>query len=413
MRKIFSALDIGSSYIKLVVGEFLNGKLNILCATKCPSYGFKNNQITDENKLIKCINKALNEASTKLNFKITKVIVNIPTDYNEFTVTESTIPVSGEDEIVKSTDILKVLQSTSYNQIKPNDELLATVPVIFKVGDTETNHPYGKKGKNISLKSVLITTDKKRVYDLVKLLEKCELEIIDIMPTGLVDYYNFKDKELDSKNTVVINIGSTTTNISVFTKGIYINNICLDTGGNDIDKEIAQTYNVRRKEAIYIKENLALANMSNAEVKENLIVPNIEGQNIKINQYELSSLTSKKLEELLKNIKKQINYLTKKEISYIIITGGLAEFKDIASLVNKIFANNSKLGMINEIGARDNSFSVSIGMLKFFNSKLELRGKKYSMVSESEIELMINNNSKITETGNAIIGKVFNYFFDN
>ena len=38
MRKIFSALDIGSNTIKLVVGEFTLNKLNILCAVKVPSY---------------------------------------------------------------------------------------------------------------------------------------------------------------------------------------------------------------------------------------------------------------------------------------------------------------------------------------------------------------------------------------
>ena len=40
MRKIYTALDIGSNYIKLIVGEFINNKLNILCAKKCISRGF-------------------------------------------------------------------------------------------------------------------------------------------------------------------------------------------------------------------------------------------------------------------------------------------------------------------------------------------------------------------------------------
>ena len=51
MRKIFSALDIGSNTIKLVVGEFTLNKLNILCAVKVPSYGFKANYITNKNAL--------------------------------------------------------------------------------------------------------------------------------------------------------------------------------------------------------------------------------------------------------------------------------------------------------------------------------------------------------------------------
>jgi len=413
MRKIYSALDIGSGYIKLVVGEFLNGKLNILCAVKKQAKGFIHNQITNQESLIRTINSVLNEASSKLNFKITKVIVNIPTDYNEFIVTDSNIPVDNEDGIVTSNDILKVLQSASFNQVKPNDELLATIPVIFKVDTNETDKPLGKKGSTISLKSVLVTTDKKRVYDLVRVLEQCELEIIDITTTGLVDYYNFKSKEIDGKNSIIINLGASTTNISVFSKGIYINNCSLDIGGNIIDKEIAVNYNLRKKEAIYLKENLALASINNADVKETLTVPNMDGKDIKINQKELSALVNKKLEEMLKIVKKNINLLTKKEISYIIITGGLAEFKEIAVLLNKIFGKNTKIGNINEIGARDNSYSVAIGMLKYFNSKLSLRGKEYSCVTENDLEQMTNNNGKLTGSGDSLIGKVVNYLFDN
>ena len=49
------------------------------------------------------------------------------------------------------------------------------------------------------------------------------IEIIDITTTGLVDYYNFKDEELDNTNSIIVNIGGYTTNISVFSKGIFIN----------------------------------------------------------------------------------------------------------------------------------------------------------------------------------------------
>ena len=413
MRRIFSALDIGSGFIKIVVGEFFNGKLNILCAVKRKSKGFKNNQITNSDNLKKSILSALNEVAIKLNFKVTKVIVNIPTDYNEFIVTDSTVDVHSDNLTVTSNDILKVLQASSQNQVRANDELLATLPVIFKVGDNETLEPLGKKGSTLSLKSVLVTTDKKRVYDLVKVLEECELQIVDITTTGLVDYYNFKSRELDSKNTIVVNIGQTTTNISVFTKGIYTNNVSLDIGGDTLDKEIAVTYNIKKKEAVYLKENLALANSENALVREIITVKDVSNKDIKINQHELSILVNKKLMEMLKNIKKNINYLTKKEISYIIITGGLAELKEFVVPVNSVFGEKARIGKINEIGVRDSSYSVAIGMLKFFNSKLLLRGKNYTMVSDEDIESMCENSNKSSINGDSLIGKVVSYFFDN
>ena len=52
MRKIFTALDIGSNTIKVVVGEFIGTKLNILSAVKVTSRGYVNNYILDKEALI-------------------------------------------------------------------------------------------------------------------------------------------------------------------------------------------------------------------------------------------------------------------------------------------------------------------------------------------------------------------------
>ena len=208
-------------------------------------------------------------------------------------------------------------------------------------------------------------------------------------------------------------MGYSTTNISIFSKGVYINNCLLDIGGLDIDREIIKTYNVNKKNAILLKENLVNASLSNVKVREVMELEDLDNQLIKVNQQEISVLVNKKLEEMLNLIKKKINLLTKKEISYIIITGGLSEFNDITKLYQKVFGNKSKIGHINEIGARDNSYSTSLGMIKYFNSKLELRGKLYSCVSDNDIELMINSNGKLNGNDDSIIGRVFSYFFDN
>ena len=73
------------------------------------------------------------DSKSNTRFKITKLIVNIPTDYNDFKMSESMISVQDEEGIVSSSDILKVLQSSSNGQIKENEELLACLPVMFQV----------------------------------------------------------------------------------------------------------------------------------------------------------------------------------------------------------------------------------------------------------------------------------------
>lgn len=410
MRKIFTALDIGSNTIKVVVGEFIGTKLNILSAVKVTSKGYVNNYILDKEALISRIKEAISKTEEELNIKIRKVILNVPTYNLDFKLTDGRVEL--EENVVKSNDIVRLLQDVSKNKIDHKNELICTLPIMFKVDDEETINPYGKHGNILYVKSILVSTDKKTIYDLATIVNSCNLDIIDITTTGLADYYNFKSKELDIKNIAIVNLGSTTTNISIFSKGIFINNKIIDDGGFYIDKEIASVYNLKRNETEYLKEKLALAVINNADEKETITLPNKNGEEITVNQYELSKIVSEKMDNLLKIIKKNINLLTKKEISYIIITGGLSEIKDINLLINNVFNKNGKIGKINNLGARDNSYSVALGMLKYFNSKLLLRNREFSSLTEEEIDAMCTISEKNTSK-NSLISRVVGYFFDD
>ena len=410
MRKIFTALDIGSNTIKVVVGEFIGTKLNILSAVKVTSRGYVNNYILDKEALISRIKEAISKTEEELNIKIRKVILNVPTYNLDFKLTDGRVEL--EENVVKSNDIVRLLQDVSKNKIDHKNEIICTLPIMFKVDDEETINPYGKHGNILYVKSILVSTDKKAIYDLATIVNSCNLDIIDITTTGLVDYYNFKSKELDTKNIAIVNLGSTTTNISIFSKGIFINNKIIDDGGFYIDKEIASVYNLKRNETEYLKEKLALAVINNADEKETITLTNKNGEEITVNQYELSKIVSEKMDNLLKIIKKNINLLTKKEISYIIITGGLSEIKDINLLINNVFNKNGKIGKINNLGARDNSYSVALGMLKYFNSKLLLRNREFSSLTEEEIDAMCTISEKNTSTS-SLISRVVGYFFDD
>ncbi|MBP3445272.1 MAG: cell division protein FtsA [Bacilli bacterium] len=410
MRKIFTALDIGSNTIKVVVGEFIGTKLNILSAVKVTSRGYVNNYILDKEALISRIKEAISKTEEELNIKIRKVILNVPTYNLDFKLTDGRVEL--EENVVKSNDIVRLLQDVSKNKIDHKNEIICTLPIMFKVDDEETINPYGKHGNILYVKSILVSTDKKAIYDLATIVNSCNLDIIDITTTGLVDYYNFKSKELDTKNIAIVNLGSTTTNISIFSKGIFINNKIIDDGGFYIDKEIASVYNLKRNETEYLKEKLALAVINNADEKETITLTNKNGEEITVNQYELSKIVSEKMDNLLKIIKKNINLLTKKEISYIIITGGLSEIKDINLLINNVFNKNGKIGKINNLGARDNSYSVALGMLKYFNSKLLLRNREFSSLTEEEIDAMCTISEKNTSK-NSLISRVVGYFFDD
>ena len=113
---------------------------------------------------------------------------------------------------------------------------------------------------------------------------------------------------------------------------------------------------------------------------------------------------------MLKSIKNEINNLTKREIGYIIITGGITTMQGFNTIVEELFVRNAAVMNLGIIGIRNNKYAWSYGVIKYFVEKLDLREKKYTMYSEEKIEEIMSTRKKIGATG--VLGKVFDKIFD-
>lgn len=413
MREIIASIDLGSSKIKLVVAEIVNDKFNILCAIDEESRGIEKGIIIEPSETEYAVKRLLKRANELLNVKISKAILSIAEESCEFKIGEASISISSEDKEIVAQDIIHVLQASLKGQIEDNMELITVIPIMFKVDDKKTRIPKNMKGDSLSVKAVIVTALNKDVYTAAKVLEKCGVEVVDININSIGSYYAHKDESTDTTTGIVIDCGAETFKISVINKGIIINNIVLNIGGNDIDKDISYIYKLSSQNAKELKETLGIANRKNASSKDKEVLTNTQGEKVEINQYELAEIINSRLMEMLNMSKNEINYLTKKEISYIIITGGLSELEDFSLSVESVFGRIARVGKIQIIGARDNKYASCIGMIKYFDTKLKLRDKEFSIFSDDELDILSAQTEKRGISGDSILGKVFGIFFDN
>ena len=75
-----ACLDVGSDTVKLVVGEMVKKKLNILAVCDEPSRGVKNGLIEDPNLLIKSLENVIQKCEEVIGLKIKQVIWYIIVD---------------------------------------------------------------------------------------------------------------------------------------------------------------------------------------------------------------------------------------------------------------------------------------------------------------------------------------------
>ena len=119
-----------------------------------------------------------------------------------------------------------------------------------------------------------------------------------------------------------------------------------------------------------------------------------------------------RLNQILNYAKKQILLLTKKEINYIIITGGLTEIKSFKNLVYENLRKDVIIYVMDEIGVRDNKYTSALGMIKYFIDKMKIRGKNYSMIDETDEELLLTPDDKLKKE-KAVVTKMFKNFIKN
>ena len=413
MRNIISCLDIGSSLLKLVVAEKTKHKYNILLAINTESQGIKNGFIVNQESFNESIHDLFKKADDLLGVKLRKVIVNVPILNAKYELVEGSTTITNEEYTVGANDIVRAMQASVYNKIPDNMEMINLIPIIFRINkDVLTKNPLGMGAEKLSSKCVLVTAPKKGVEPIIKVLEKNEIEVIDLAFSSLGDYEELRTKEDEEETGAVVNIGADKTEVSIFNKGVITNAEVINMGSGNIDKDFSYMYKLTPSDAKKVKEELALCHTRMAQPNEVMELEAYEDGKIKLNQYEVSEIMMERIKEIFNLVKKQINLLTKKEISYIIITGGLTEANDFDVLVDETFGNIARIADVNEIGARNNMYSTAIGLIKFYYRKLNLRGKEFSIFTLDEQEEFSGLQQR-KGSENSILGKVFGIFFDN
>ncbi len=315
--------------------------------------------------------------------------------------------------IINSEDVTNVIKDSAYNKLEKDYELVTILPLDFIIDSKENNpYPIGKDCQTLEIKGIMISVPKKNIYSVLGVMSAAGLEVIDITISGLADYYQVRTKKTDNSIGAIINIGHETTNVSVINNGKIMNTETIQLGGINIENDIAYVFGTNIIDARKIKEKFAVCHKRFTSLNDTYEVENNLGEKIKLNQLEVTEVVMSRVAEILKLARKQITLLTKKEIDYIIITGGLTEIKSFKNLVYEILGKDVIIYLMDEIGIRNNKFITTLGMIKAFIEKMRVRGKDYSMISEEDEELLLTPEDK-KKKDKVGVTKIFKGFIKN
>ncbi len=403
---IYTSVDIGSHSIKIVVAEKINDKFYVLASTSVKSMGIKRGIIKDKDLVLNSLKEAFTNINNDLGVEIKKVLLSFPLFLVNTSIETSDIPVNG---IVSSDDVKEVIGKTVSENIDKKEEVLYLEPLVFEIdSDLQVVDPKGLTADRLKVRCAVSTIERKYLYDYFSLFQELDIEVVDITYGVIGDYFENANIEMNKKLGVLVNLGYSKCEIAIFNKGIMLKGEVLPIGSKKIDKDISYIYKIDRKQAISLKEEFAVSSSKYADMNNFLEITNLNGEKIKINQVEISQVIEARLKEILKSVKSEINNLTNRSISYIIITGGITNLVGFPYLVEEEFKIDKVIANLTTIGVRSNMYSTSFGLIKYFAYKAKSRNIDYLMFDLKDKENLASKKKKVSTRDN-LIGKIEAY----
>lgn len=408
--QFITSLDIGNEEIKVIVASAFDNKCNVLASTSIRSSGIKKNTIYNEKKLRESVKLAILKTEEKIGMKIKEVILLIPSNTAKMTIETGLVDI--KDNIVRGSDIKRVLADAKKDTFDDTRELVSVLPISFTVDDNiSVSNPIGEEGNKLFVKAVVSTSLKSEIYPLISIVSSLGISIVDIVHKSQADYYTVSNNSLDRKLGCVINMGGDVTTVSIFNKGIMIKNSYIPLGSSSVDKDISFVYKVDIKTARHLKETFALAVPRYADKYDSIDVVTLENKSITVTQSEISKVIESRLNEILKLAKNEINSLTKREISYIIVVGGISELAGFNYIVEDVLSRNASCLDMQQMGARHNKYTSAFGAIKYFYKKCLLTEEDISMFPQDVVETFLSPKKRNTGSEN-IVSKFLHHFYD-
>lgn len=411
MSSIYTGIELGTDSIKIVVLEKINEQYHVLSSVCSESAGIRNSHVYDIKAASIAVKKAVKSASEMLGAKITKAIVCVPPTHCNMDIVNGSVDVVNSK--ITGEDVCNVLNESLKDQDFSEFELVTAIPISFTVDEEENiKDPKGMRGEVLSSKIVIGTMPKEELYRFLEVLKLAGVEALDVGFTSTGDYYTIKNSKYDGIVGAIINIGEDNTNVAVYNKGIQIKNAVLPVGSSNVDKDLAYIFKMKENAARNLKETFAVSMSNYADSTDIVEVKNNNGEIKEISQVGVSKVVESRIREILKLAKNEIKNLTNREISYIIVTGGLSELAGFGYLVEEMFGAMAKVCNITTMGIRHNKYVSVLGIVKYLDDKLSLRGKQMNMIDGDELDDLVSPQHKMINNEN-IIGKVLGHFFDS
>ncbi len=347
-KALMVGLDIGTSKIVAIVGEYLPGEqVEVIGVGSHPSRGIKRGVVVDIEATTQAIQRAVAEASLMANCQIRSVYASIAGSH--IACRNAPGHVAIRDREVTQGDIERVLENARAVPVPADQRILHVIPQEYVIDDQEgIRHPIGMNGVRLETRVHLITGAMSASQNITKCVSRCGLTVDDLIASQLASSHAVLTQDERDLGVCLVDIGAGTTDIAVFTQGAIRHTASLGVAGDQVTNDIAFAFRTPTPFAEEIKVRYACALAQLARPEETIEVTSVgDRPPRRLARQMLAEVVQKRYEEIFEMVQAELRRSGYEELiaAGLVLTGGASKMEGVVELAEEMFHMPVRIGL--------------------------------------------------------------------
>lgn len=372
-KNLIVGLDVGTSKVVALVGEVnLEGQLEVIGIGSHRSNGLKRGVVVNIEATVHSIQRAVEEAELMAGCEIHSAYTGIAGCHVRSLNSHGMVAI--RDKEVLAVDVDRVIDAAKAVAIPADQKVLHILPQEFVIDSQEgIREPVGMSGVRLEARVHIVTGAVSAAQNLVKCVERCGLEVEDIILEQLASSYAVLGEDEKELGVCLIDIGGGTTDIAVFTGGSIRHTAVIPIAGDQVTNDIAVALRTPTKHAEEIKVKHGDSLLDSSDQHESIDVPSVAKRPPRqVPKSVLTEIVHARYEELFRLVQAELrrNGLEDLIASGIVITGGASQISNGVELAESVFQLPVRIGAPQNVQGLvdllDNPiYATSVGLLSY------------------------------------------------
>ncbi|MFC4770206.1 cell division protein FtsA [Effusibacillus consociatus] len=366
---IIVSLDIGTSKIRAIIGEYNGSTLSIIGVGSADGEGIRKGSIVDIDKTVQSIREAVEHAERMVGIQIESAFIGITGNHITLQPSQGVVAVSSPDREIGDEDIERVLQAARVIAVPPEREIIGIVPKQYIVdGLDEINDPRGMIGVRLEVEGSIVTGSRTVISNLIRCVERAGIRNAGLVLMPLAASSIALSGDEKKLGVVLVDIGAGQTTVSVFENGALVALCVLPIGGDHVTNDIAIGLRTQTEMAEAVKIRYGYAMVAGASHELTFKVPRI-GSNVdkEYSQSDLANIIEPRMQEIFHMVRREVERMGyEKEIpSGYVLSGGVACMPAVDKLAEFELNAPVRISVPEHLGVRDSSFVNGVGIIQY------------------------------------------------